>query len=215
MSNIKFSFLNKEINLFENIEKLNPYISSDYHIFKEFRKDLTDESQRKMREKDSKNIIKIHNSIVGPEDLFLFLGDITEEEYGIDDSYSSIVNFLKNKINSLNGRKYIILGNNDSFPDSFYKDCGFVQVIRDTYVETDKYLFSHYPIAMPKKYKKLNIHGHIHGSKNYWGMKPENHLDVYWKMYNGPIKFLELIKKYNDYQKECICDLKQKPERRY
>ncbi len=216
MSDSKFSFLNTQnYSIFNKIEELNPFVSSDYHIFKEYRKDITDINQRKLREKESKEIIDIHNSKVGKNDLFLFLGDITEEEYGKEKEYSSILEFLKSKIKLLNGKKYIILGNNDSFNDSFYKDCGFLGIIRESYIETDKYLFSHYPIAIPDYLNKINIHGHIHGSKNYWGMKYENHLDSYYKLWNGPIRFNALLKKYNEYQKGCICDLKKEPERKY
>lgn len=209
MSN-KFTFLESKIN-FKELVKLNPFISSDYHIFKEYRIDNTSEEQKKIREKESREVIKLHNQIVGKDDLFLFLGDLTEEEFS-DKKYENIVNYLKSKVKELNGYKIIIRGNNDSLPDKFYLNCGFVEVVNSKYIETDEYLFSHYPLAGIEKTGKLNIHGHIHGSKNYWGMKCENHLDCYYKLWNGPIKLNDLVSKYSEYQKGCKSNMKEKAE---
>lgn len=201
MSSTSFSFLNHDI--FEDINngEIDPWISSDYHLFKELRKDLIDEQQRKLRQKDTLEVFELHNSKVKPNDVILFLGDLTEEEYG-EDEYASVRNIIKSRSKLLNGKKYILKGNNDKFDDKFYKDCGFIRVYNEDYIETDEFLFSHIPVKVPKDMTKLNIHGHIHGSRSYWGVDCKNKIDVYWRLWNGPIKLSQLVKEFENYTKE-------------
>ncbi|MBR1818300.1 MAG: metallophosphoesterase [Bacilli bacterium] len=200
----KFSFL--EHDIFEEIEKIDPWISSDYHLFKELRKDLQDEEQNKLRKLDTNRVIELHNQRVKPNDVFIFLGDITEEEFA-DEEYSSLRNIIKTKIKLLKGKKYMIRGNNDKFEDRFYKDCGFIRIYSEPYIETENYLFSHYPIKTPKNLGKINIHGHIHGSKSYWGCDFKDKFDVYWRLHDGPIKLSTIIKEIDAYQNGCKSDM--------
>jgi hypothetical protein len=74
---------------------------------------------------------------------------------------------------------------------------GFEEVY-DKPILGKKYLFSHEPQIM-NNYPKdiLNIHGHIHGSKKYWDMDAERHLDAYYGLYGKPMRLSELVKYYN------------------
>lgn len=174
----------KNLSLMKDIETIDPWISSDYHLLKEFRKgnlkpELTDE------------IIRMHNSVVKPNDVFLFLGDIGESEF-FDNNMSLHISLLSKYCRKLNGQKILIVGNNDTGTDAFYKEIGFCEIYRIP-VETQHYIFSHGPVEAKDK---LNIHGHIHGSKEYWNLDVKNHIDCYFGLWGKPVKLSELKKYY-------------------
>ena len=204
-----YSFINKEcvpkkrisiINdgIISLIEKKNPWISSDYHLLKEIitngGKDLS----------MTESIIKMHNSVVKPNDIFFFLGDLSESEYdkGISKALKEkLINICK----SLNGKKVMMIGNNDTLPDSFYKECGFLEIYHNP-IFTEHHLFSHGPIPTCGI---LNVHGHIHGTKSYWGMDFYNHFDVYHGLWGGPIKlsYIDKVSTQEAYYKGCKSDM--------
>ncbi len=121
---------------------------------------------------------KNYNHIVKEQDLVFHLGDIA---CGPTKTYENIGHILEN----LNGRKILIKGNHDRWPDDYYKQ--YFESVQD-YLIFGKYFFCHYPcytgfteFPLPKKEKKLIkilkqtecthvIHGHIH-NKNpaVWG----------------------------------------------
>lgn len=180
------------------IEYGNPWFSSDYHIFREFRFDNGNWAAN--LEKDAKlhtnKIINMHQKYVKPDDVFVFLGDLCESELnGRPDYQEKLIDIC----NKLNGTKILIKGNNDMMPNEFYYKCGFVYVF-DKPVYSQKYhcVFSHIPVDLQDKKLDssfINIHGHIHGSKNYWNMDWHNHIDVYPELNgNKPMKYSDLIK---------------------
>ena len=169
--------------------KIDPWISSDYHLLKELlhggSKDNTERTEK---------IIEMHNKLVKPDDEFLFLGDISESEFFDNKQYvnSWIFDKLKNCCKRLNGRKILLIGNNDTGSDEFYKECGFKEIYHDPII-TDKFIFSHGPINTISN--KLNIHGHIHGNKHYWNIDFHNHIDAYYGLWGSPVKLSYLTKK--------------------
>ena len=176
------------------IEKINPWISADYHLLKELTKgDTTCER--------SEEIIKMHNKYVKPKDVFLFLGDISESEI-FDQNNQKYISKLIEMCNRLNGIKIMIKGNNDTGRNEIYKKCGFVEIYDDP-ILLDKHVFSHGPIITYNNV--INVHGHIHGSKNYWGVDPKDHIDVYYGIYGRPMKLSELdkFKTMLEYQQGC------------
>ena len=51
---------------------------------------------------------------------------------------------------------------------------------------------------MKLKNNEINIHGHIHGARNYWNCEAKNHADVYSKAYGyRPVELREVI--YGNY----------------
>lgn len=177
--------VNNPSQLIKLLEEGNFYCSSDYHLGKwMLGKDI-----QKYQEQD-REVIKKHNALIGKDDPFLFLGDLTEEEYENSPYYNDVV---KRLIKKLNGKFYMIRGNNDTAKDQFYYDCGF-QAVFSGHIETDIAIYSHIPCNVTGD--KMNIHGHIHGSKKYWNIQPKNHVDVYWKLWNGPIRIKDVIEKY-------------------
>lgn len=176
------------------IEKINPWISADYHLLKELTKgDTTCER--------SEEIIKMHNKYVKPKDVFLFLGDLSESEI-FDQNNQKYISKLIEMCNRLNGIKIMIKGNNDTGRNEIYKKCGFVEIYDDP-ILLDKHVFSHGPIITYNNV--INVHGHIHGSKNYWGVDPKDHIDVYYGIYGRPMKLSELdkFKTMLEYQQGC------------
>ena len=64
-------------SIFDTIEEINPYVSSDYHLLKELMPDFEKgEKPNEENLKGSLNIIESHNSVIGKDDVFLFLGDL-------------------------------------------------------------------------------------------------------------------------------------------
>lgn len=185
-------------------EAADAFVSADYHLFKQYRYDKTDPKYKEYEE-DTKKCVELHNKIVGKDDLFLFLGDLSEEEYGELPNSHKILKEIKDTVKKLNGRKIMLTGNNDSFSNTFYKECGFENILRMN--ELSKYTrnaYSHYPVNVSGG--KLNIHGHIHGSHKYWSIDWHNHIDVYWKLWGGPKRISEFEKLYKSgaYKAETI-----------
>lgn len=198
----EFNILSEEETM-KLIEYNNPWFSSDYHIFREFRFDNGNWANN--LEKDAKShtnkIIKMHQKYVQPNDVFVFLGDLCESELnGRPDYQEKLIDIC----NKLNGTKILIKGNNDMMPNEFYYKCGFVHIF-DKPVFSTKYhcVFSHIPVDLkPLKVDNtfLNVHGHIHGSRNYWSMDWHNHIDVYPEMNgNKPMKWSELIHNFENH----------------
>lgn len=182
--------LNKPVPgfLIDNLEEKDPWIVTDYHLLKELKHGSTDTTR-------TENIIKMHNSVIKPNDLVLFEGDITEEEY-FDMNIIKYIKMVSNLVKKLNGHKIMIMGNNDSGTKDMYLKMGFEEVYEQPLLGK-KYLFSHEPQIMTKYPGILNIHGHIHGSKKYYNMDAKNHLDSYYGLYGKPMKLSELVEYYN------------------
>jgi calcineurin-like phosphoesterase family protein len=181
-------------SIMSRVEKINPWISADYHLLRDLTKGDTTCSK-------SEEIIKMHNKYVKPKDVFLFLGDISESEI-FDQKNKKYLDKLIEMCNRLNGIKIMIKGNNDTGRNDFYKKCGFVEIYDDPII-LEKHIFSHGPIITYNNI--INVHGHIHGSKNYWGVDPKDHIDVYYGVHGRPMKLSELdtFKIMSEYQNGC------------
>lgn len=184
------------------IRTMDPIVAGDYHLLKETNK-LHSQATYDTYRKQTLDTIEMHNSHVSKDDLVVFVGDISEMEL----SDPKHIAELYRMIHSLNGRKILIVGNNDNFDDAFYHKCGFEYVERK-YIAYDNLIFSHIPLNledMKCNSDVVNIHGHIHGSKAYRNMNWKNHIDVYHKVHdNKPLRVSEYLKnfkdgKYNDY----------------
>jgi calcineurin-like phosphoesterase family protein len=183
--NNKFTFLNNTSNIsFSEILKQDPYITSDYHLLKWGRKDYPSE-KIKNGEKHDVEVIELHNKIVKKDDYVIFLGDLGHKLMDIEN-----INKLKTIYNNLNGKKILIKGNHDlKYNIKLLKDFGFINIY-DGLVRCDNEVFTHEPIKTNNK--ELNFHGHIHESPIIFGMNNGNHINVFWKLWNGPVKYLKL-----------------------
>ena len=176
------------------VDKLNPYVSADYHLLKEYIKSKDENFEF------TKRILLMHNEVVKPTDLFLFLGDLSESEI-FTQNMTKIQNDLIELCHLMHGKKIIITGNNDVCTDEFLKKCGFIEIYRDP-VLLKTMCFSHGPIIT--KPGIINIHGHIHGNKEYW-VDCEDHIDAYYGLWGQPVKlnFLTNEKTIKEYQNGC------------
>lgn len=113
-------------------------VSSDFHFFHAQILNYCNRPFSSVGEMNEE-LIKRHNKIVGPNDIFYHLGDIgfgtTKEE-------------MKNIISRLNGHtKILILGNHDRESMGYYYDLGFNAVLRSAVINLGKTTISlaHYP----------------------------------------------------------------------
>lgn len=141
------------------------WISSDYHLFTTKRKNL---SMKQKVNNVNELIQKYHNQLVSDNDVFIFLGDLVNDEFENKEA-------LKKFIQTLKGRKILVLGNNDVFENEFYYECGFEHVV-DSF-RYENILFTHHPVNVEED-GQYNIHGHIHFSKQYYDIKYNGHIDA-------------------------------------
>lgn len=96
-------------------------------------------------------IINGWNSVVGPNDLVIHVGDVAFS----GQAYDKIMP-------QLHGVKYLVRGNHDTFSEGRYRR-HFKRVL-GAYVR-DKYIFTHVPIHPDCVARfKGNVHGHLHSN---------------------------------------------------
>ena len=145
-------------------------------------------------------IIKMQNDLTGDDGVFIFLGDLffrsfrTEFEIPgeMKEEGIKLAKRLKGKY------KILIRGNHDNLPDEFYiEKCGFTHVCSS--VVYNNILFTHQPeLVNPPM---INVHGHIHGARQYLEKEPHSHMDV-WTMnscHTGTLP--DILDKQEEYDK--------------
>jgi calcineurin-like phosphoesterase family protein len=130
-------------------------------------------------EEMDEDLIERHNKVVGPNDLYIHLGDVA---FTGSDRISSIMN-------RLNGKKLLILGNHDHRKNlEFYFTEGVGEYLIITRGKKERYVLMHYPIeSWDRKHHGVpHLHGHCHGTMDNsgllrfdmgvdcWGMNPVN-----------------------------------------
>ncbi|MBB3319826.1 MULTISPECIES: hydrolase [unclassified Rhizobium] len=100
-------------------------------------------------------LIQNWNSMVKPEDDVWHLGDFMRETGGDCDQLLSY----------LNGRKHLIVGNNDPETTVRARGWGSVQHYAEISVGSQLLILCHYPFRTWNKMgrKSINLHGHSHG----------------------------------------------------
>lgn len=173
----------------ESIKKFlneNLWITSDLHL--------------NHKNRNSSNfIIEMINEInskVKITDCILFCGDLAKKDNTDEEQRNCIQSFL-NKLNCKN--IILILGNHDILPIRDYYEMGF-NFVSDKLIcniNNIDVIFTHMPID-PTGYD-LNIHGHIHGTKEYWNMPWQKHIDVYIGLNDNKIwQFKDYIEFYKE-----------------
>lgn len=121
-------------------------------------------------------VISTINDRVGDDGHLLILGDLGKASLTANMTrqyIESVVSSIKTK------NKYLILGNHDVYSIDDYVQMGFKFVSDELLVPWDniKLRFTHIPIPVNKD--TVNIHGHIHGSNEYWYTTRRHHYDAY------------------------------------
>lgn len=134
------------------------------------------------------------NSVIGPTDAVLHLGDVFA---WFKDGQFKFENAI---LPTLNGSKYLILGNHDKAPRSVFERMGFTIIEPfTTVINGRKISFSHYPLT-PAEFREdtIHIHGHIHNNP-YEGtngaMTQPNQINVSVEMIDyTPRRIADLLK---------------------
>ena len=77
-------------------------------------------------------------------------------------------------IESLNGRKRLVMGNHDKKPMRWYLDNGFEAVYDMPIIYKGGYILSHKPVFINDTMPYMNFHGHIHNSSLIGGCNHKN-----------------------------------------
>jgi calcineurin-like phosphoesterase family protein len=174
-------------------KKCKVWLATDWHLWLREKKG----SNKCHKRSDFDDIITTYKNTVHDDDLFIYLGDLVDGEFINKEQ-------LKDVLLELPGIKILVRGNNDVFDWQFYRSCGFQYVVRS--FNWSNIVFSHYPI---ENNNDINIHGHIHGSRQYW-CPYTNQIDV--AAFNGrkePVELQFLIKQQPAYSKT----IKECPEK--
>lgn len=162
--------IGKKITLKEGEKEYNPkkigeMVSPDTFITADLHVSFFTENDNERIEKVLEGI----NSTCSADDHLIILGDLSDKKTG---SFEDTKDFIS-KIHCKN--LYLVLGNNDIFSIEQYVDMGFKSVV--CRVEIDDCVFSHFP---DNETDKINIHGHIHGTRDYLpGTRNDNRIDAW------------------------------------
>lgn len=132
----------------------------------------------------TEKLIENWNREVSSEDTVFVVGDFSN------------LNFEKTKqiTQQLNGKKYLVRGNHDTFSLKEYQQMGFENVFDFPILVCDYCLLSHQPIYVNKHMPYVNIYGHIHNNPNYNKFSFCGHCVSVEKIDYKPISIQEITK---------------------
>jgi len=136
-------------------------------------------------------IIKNWNSTVSENDKVFLLGDLSA--YGKEKTAEIC--------RSLNGEKYLVMGNHDNENELYYYDCGFSGVSRYPVIYKNFWILSHEPMYINTNMPYANIFGHVHANPVYSDFSPQSFCVSAERINYTPIEFSEI--------KKCISDSKK------
>lgn len=101
------------------------------------------------------DIVRRWNSVVSKNDVVYVLGDFAFKREPVE-----------KHARLLNGTKYLVKGNHGTYPNDFYRECGFKEVY-DKPILLDFFLLSHQPLQLSETTPYFNYYGHIHNDEKY------------------------------------------------
>lgn len=137
----------------------NLWITSDLHI--------TTDIER------TRFVLNMINKEIADTDNLLILGDLQHKKKGDFKHTKDFVSALNTK------NVFLLLGNHDMLPMNYYSEMGFLYVGDKVSINYNgqRILFSHAPEPVGKDV--INIHGHLHGSNDYWYFSYARHFDAW------------------------------------
>lgn len=171
------------------------YCATDWHLW--VRKEKNKTECHKCKNFDE--IIKNVHEVMTADDILIYMGDLVDGEFQNKEE-------LKQILNAIPGKKILVRGNNDLFDTSFYKSCGFIDVVQS--FVWHNVIFSHMPC---KNDNDINVHGHLHSDQwnpEYW-IPYTNQIDV--GALGGRVKPVELDQVL-DSQKAYAKTIKEDPK---
>lgn len=152
------------------IEQEKVFIIADLHLYKK--------DKPKFGEDWRDYWIEEINSKVKEDDWLIINGDLVDTENKEKDT--KIIKKFLSRLNTKN--TVLILGNNEILKEKEYYKIGFKIV--STRIDTNRFVISHIPLMMNTK---INVHGHIHGSKRYPLTDGNKHIDTHWSLHDKKI----------------------------
>ena len=139
-------------------------------------------------EEMDKRLIELWNSVVGNNDLVYVLGDFT---------LSRKMYVIKNLVDSLNGKKILIMGNHDTRKPKDYVECGFEVATRKPMMVEPGVILMHEPFGNPSLIVPDYIYffGHVHANKTLMDEYPNCMCVSVERIDYRPINLDECIKK--------------------
>ena len=101
------------------------------------------------------DLVNRWNNVVSKNDVVYVLGDFAFGKEAIS-----------KYIQQLNGTKYLIKGNHDTYSNKFYREAGFKEVY-DHPILVDFFLLSHEPLQLSETTPYFNYYGHVHNDSKY------------------------------------------------
>jgi len=192
------------IDLTQVNNQKNVFFTSDFHLFHH---NVIRFDNRPFADVNEMHLAieKAWNDVVKPEDIVIYLGDLSFAKR--EDKIS-----VENLVNNLNGTIHYIIGNHDKYDDiKNYKKFVSVNDYLDLFVRFKKdlpnglsideevlFCCMHYPIySWNKKHRgSYHVHGHCHLNLSEGEFHKQNRIvDVGCMGFNyAPISYLEIIK---------------------
>ena len=122
------------------------FVTSDHHF-----RDWKNYPIHEGSVEDEGRHIALWNSVVGKDDLVLYIGDFCDG--GVGD--------LEELSKKLNGRKVLIKGNHDEIGDEWYH-CAFEKVVTEMRIEEANLMLTHVPDRTKLRPGERMIYGHEH-----------------------------------------------------
>lgn len=184
--------LERTSSIFDSVNIQDVYIISDTHFY---HNKIAEYCGRPENWQDM--IIENWNSIIGVDDIVLHLGDFAIiKGFQLQMYNSTKKEMIKNLVDKLNGKIYLIKGNHDRHSVGFFRDTGITLIKKPFVIEYsgEKILFSHK--FKPCKSKIINVHGHWHQKSLFIFKVYKNYhinMSVEQTMYK-PIQFKNLYR---------------------
>lgn len=172
----------------DNVVQNKIWVTSDTHFH---HKNILkyEASNRPFKDRDEMNeeLIKRWNEKVGIYDVVFHLGDF---------SFSS-PNKIRQTVERLNGRKFLLLGNHDRVKGYDWNNLGFERVFNNPFIMDGKFIFSHEPLGFIPD-GKVNVYGHVHGSSHF-NTVDSNRICVCVERWNcAPVEYGFVKKLFNE-----------------
>ena len=166
------------------------YIVADLHFGHE---NIIKYESRPFANADEMNnrLIELWNSVVGNDDLVYVLGDFT---------LSRRMDVIRNLVNSLNGRKVLIMGNHDTRKPKDYIECGFEVATRKPMMVEPGVILMHEPFKDASLIAPNYIYffGHVHNNPSIMDDYPNCMCVSVERINYRPIDLDECIRKVRE-----------------
>jgi len=146
----------------------------------------------------NKRLIELWNSTVDKDDLVYVLGDFT---------LSRRMDIIKKLVESLDGRKVLIMGNHDTRKPRDYIECGFEVATRKPLMVEPGVILMHEPFIDPSLIADNYIYffGHVHANKTLMDEYPNCMCVSVERIDYKPIDLDECIRKLKEKKYENNC----------